>query len=277
MARHNKKRNVGLIYEQLIYHLSKSIVENDESTTNIIKNIIHDRFRKGTELYKEFRLFNALVKTNNSTEQLAFRIIDEAKKASLNHNANKLDREKSLLIRDINHKLNDKNFYNKKIENYQVYASAQQLFNSWRSTDSNISQIALHESTIQNWLMREGASTDLNRHVTQNVNDLTVSIMQEKLQARYGSTFSDRQAEIIRLYCEGKASELKEQMTLIQKDVKVLIEKYQKMSGDQFLLEKVTKTRDVIIDTNFSHDIDSVSRIMMLDQLTNELKGMTNV
>ena len=277
MARHNKKRNVGLIYEQLIYHLSKALVENDEKTIDGIKNIIQNRFKRGTELYKEFRLFNALVKTSSVTEQIAFRIIDEAKSASIDHDRKALDREKSLLIKDINHNLNNKDFYNRKVENYQVYASAQQLFNTWRSKDSNISEIASHESTIQKWLMRECTEKDLDKHITHNVNDLTVKIMQEKLQSRYNTSFSGRQSEIIKLYCEGKSDKLHQAMKDISKDVQRLIEKYQKVSNDKFLIERVIQTRKMISEVTFSNDADSVSKIMLLDQLSNELRGMTNV
>lgn len=277
MARHNKKRNVGLIYEQLVYHLSKAVVENDKNTVNTVKRIITRRFKEGTELYKEFRLFNALVKTGNASEQLAFRIIDEAKKASVDHDRKKLDREKSLLIKEINHNLNNKDFYNKRVENYQVYASAQQLFNAWRKSDSNISDVALHESTIQKWLMRTVDEADLNEHVTKNVNDLTVKIMQEKLQTRYGSTFSDRQAKIVRLYCEGNFDELESTMHEVQNDVQRLIKKYKKGSQDKFLLERIEKTNTVIVESSFSRDADSVSKMMLLDQLSNELKGMTDV
>lgn len=277
MARHNKKRNVGLIYEQLVYHLSKAVVEDDKKTVKVVKNIIRNRFKPGTELYKEFRLFNALVKTGNASEQLAFRIIDEAKKASLDHDRKKLDREKSLLIKEINHNLDNKNFYNKKVDNYQVYASAQQLFNAWRTNSQDISAVALHETTIQNWLTREVNPVQLDEHLTENVNDLTVKIMQEKLQSRYGTSFSDRQAKMFRLYCEGNFDELAETMQEIQLDVSQLVRKYKKVSSDKFLLERVEKTSTVITESSFSNDIDSVSKMMLLDQLSNELRGMTDV
>jgi len=277
VARHNKKRNVGLIYEQLVSRLSSAIVENDEKTVTTINNIISSRFKKGTELYKEFRLFNALVQTSGLTEQLAFRILDEAKKASKDHNAKQLTREKSMLIKDINYNLNESGFYNTKVENYQVLASAQQLFNLWRSDSNDVSDISLHESTIQSWLTRNTEQPTIEEQKTQSVNDLTVKIMQEKLQAKYGNAFSDRQSKIIKLYSEGNTEKLINEAENVYSDVRRLTKKYKKTSVDKFLLEQVTKAESVITETKFTPDTDSVAKVMLLDQLVNELEGMTNV
>lgn len=277
MARHNKKRNVGLIYEQLVNRLSSAIVENDEKTKNVINNIISNRFKKGTELYKEFRLFNALVQTSGLTEQLAFRILDEAKKASKDHDAKQLTREKSMLIKDINYNLNEAGFYNTKVKNYQVLASAQQLFNLWRNDSTNVSDISLHESTVHNWLIRDDSPATIEEQKTSSVNDLTVRIMQEKLQTKYGNAFSDRQSRIIKLYSEGNTEKLISEANDIYSDVKRLTKKYKKTSADKFLLEQVTKAEAVIVETKFTPNADSVARVMLLDQLVNELEGMTNV
>ena len=72
---HNKKRNVGIIYEQLINYTSQSLVEGRKKDADNAMSIIRRNFKKGTELYKEFRLFNALVKTSVPSAALATRIL----------------------------------------------------------------------------------------------------------------------------------------------------------------------------------------------------------
>ena len=64
--KHNKKRNVGLIYELLLRHLSSRIIVNDKKGAKIATAILEKHFSKGSELYKEFRLFNALAKSLNT-------------------------------------------------------------------------------------------------------------------------------------------------------------------------------------------------------------------
>ena len=79
---HNKKRNVGIIYEQLILTISKAIVENNLEDASRAKGIIKKYFKPGTELYKEHKLFQALIKPEINDASLATAILGEAKKAS---------------------------------------------------------------------------------------------------------------------------------------------------------------------------------------------------
>ena len=278
MARHNKKRNVGLIYELLIHRLSKAVVENDRKTIETVQEIINNRFKKGTELYKEFRLFNAIVKTSGMTEQLSFRILNEARAASTDHDPALLDREKSLLIKDINHRLNEAGFYHTKISNYPVLASAQQLFNNWRNpAGSNIAEVAKHEATVQRWLMRENATNTVDDQKTPGVNDLTFQLMQEKFESKYGNSLSDVQGRILKLYCEGDETALLAEIDNIKQDIGRQVKKYSKSSADKFLLEKVSKAHTVVTESKFSCNAEAVSRVMLLEQLATELKGVTGV
>ena len=57
---HNKKRNIGLIFEQLVQASSESLIQSNNKKTKVVLSIINEHFCVGTELYKEFRLFNAL-------------------------------------------------------------------------------------------------------------------------------------------------------------------------------------------------------------------------
>ena len=74
---HNKKRNVGIIYEQLVLKLSKALVENDKKTFQDTKTIIKKFFKKNTELYKEYRLLNSLVETQISERSVIPTILEE--------------------------------------------------------------------------------------------------------------------------------------------------------------------------------------------------------
>ena len=61
---HNKKRNVGIIYEQLVRKVSEALVEGDMKRADLVLQVIKNNFSQDTELYKEFRLFNALAKSD---------------------------------------------------------------------------------------------------------------------------------------------------------------------------------------------------------------------
>ena len=105
---HNKKRNVGIIYELLLRNISDSLIDGDRSLAERALKIIEKRFDKSTEVYREFRLFNALAKSTVSDSAVAAAILTEAKQAARRCNSMTLKKEKSLLIRDINYNLKDK-------------------------------------------------------------------------------------------------------------------------------------------------------------------------
>ena len=102
MANHNKKRNVGLIHEQLVRYVASSLIAKDKKSAARAVNIITKHFRPESELYREFRLFNALVNLPVGSRNLAERVLEESKKSAVTHDANRLRKEKSLLIKDIN-------------------------------------------------------------------------------------------------------------------------------------------------------------------------------
>ena len=278
MARHNKKRNVGLVYELLVRRLSKAVVEQDGQKIKKITKIIETRFKPGTELYKEFRLFNAITQTNDVSDSIAFRILDESKKVSQDHNARLLDIEKSRLIKDINHQLNENQFYDTKIENYSLYASAQQLFNSWRSKAANIAEVAKHEETVRSWLVKPNTLEPLKSHKTKGVNNVTVRVMQEKFEQRYRGTLNSGQQELLRLFCEGNDQKLISYMSKINNDLNEKIKSTKKhMKTDRLLSEKVDRVSSCTIGKIESCTIEEVSRCMTLAQLLSELQEFENV
>ena len=109
--------------------MAKSLVEGNNEKYRTVSSIMKRHFRPGTELYREFRLFNALAKMCVDKDAIALRILAEAKAAAIDFNAHKLRTEKSTLIKEINHKLNDPEFYQQRIENYRSYATIQTLLN----------------------------------------------------------------------------------------------------------------------------------------------------
>ena len=139
MAKHNKKRNVGLIHEQLIRKISEHVVDKDQDNIDKIFNIIENNFVKGSELYKEFRLFNSLVHSRVGSKEIASKILEESKSAAKKHNISKIDQEKSKLIKEINHNIDGKDLYSTRVETYKVFSTVQALLNEWRRARKSFS------------------------------------------------------------------------------------------------------------------------------------------
>ena len=120
--KHNKKRNIGLIQEFLARYMAISMVENKPDNKNKALQLIAKHFKKSSELYKEWTIFNSLIKTHVSNKETAYSLIQEAKKASKQQDVIILERQKSTLIHDINHKLNDMKFWDREIKDYKTYS-----------------------------------------------------------------------------------------------------------------------------------------------------------
>ena len=68
---HNKRRNAGLLYEFLVRTISQALVEGNQKKSSTALKILRRHFKPGTELHKEFRLINALVRSTVSSESVA--------------------------------------------------------------------------------------------------------------------------------------------------------------------------------------------------------------
>lgn len=197
--KHNKKRNVGIVYEQLLRYISTKIIENRQDMSKKAVKILEKRFNKETELYKEFRLVNALVNSTVSGTHVAAGILTEAKQAARDIDQSKLMREKSLLIKDINYELNESTFFHKKINNYKTYATVQTLINEWVKKDrSDLAKQIEYEKLVVEHLIED---KDTVMKIDENKSDkLVFKVMSKKINEKYGSNLSSEQKDIIRNY-----------------------------------------------------------------------------
>lgn len=198
---HNKKRNVGIIYEMLLKYISKSLVEENANNAIMAKAILKKHYRKGTELYREHKLFEALMRTNGIPENAALKIIESAQRACKDHDSKKLHSEKSSLIKEINYKIGKSTFYNQKIENYRDYATVQTAINMWRKGKvDDFQKLLVIEGKIVKMLTEEVQEETLSEHKNSQINNLTVKIMLEKFNSKYSSVLNKEQQDIIKEY-----------------------------------------------------------------------------
>ena len=272
---HNKKRNVGIIYEQLVRRVSEALVEGDTQTADKVVGILRRHFDRDSQLYREFRLFNALVKTTVPSESLATRILTEAKEAAQDHNATKLRQEKAALIRDINHTLNDRNFYKTRVEGYRTYATIQTLLNDWRA-GSRLGRVIDYEQKIHEWLLSDAPTRSINELKTPGVNPLTVKIMTDKFNQKYGRSLTSAQKEIVQEYAFSKSpkrDDIVRGMLARQKDELLRgLTRYARECSNKILLEKIPEVREKIDSLDLSEMSDmGISRFLVLSQLGHEI------
>ena len=275
MSKHNKKRNIGIIYEQIIQFVCKSLMESNNEIAEQGLSIIKEHFREGTQLNKEYKLFKALSDTKGVSEHLANSIIFEAKKAC-NHmfNNEKLEREKSSLIKKLNYTFGRGIIFEESVKKYTEYATIQTLLNEWRNPETasfdltTKYEIKLHES-LSSSPQEEKTISDIPQ-----VDSITYKLMNEIFSKKYSSLFNETQNKILKLYSTERNEELLESFSNLKIKTGMLLENYILKCDNKILKEKYQKVLNNITqlsDADLSKE--NLQKYLTLSKLEEELLG----
>lgn len=278
---HNKKRNTGLLYEFLVLTISRALVEGDKKASAQALRILKRHFKPGTELYKEFRLIHALHRTTVSSEAVAANILREAKDAARSHDFKALDREKSLLIRDINHQLKDDNFYDQQVGEYRFLATVQTLLNDWRSRDADLQRVASYEDTIVKHLVTEKAQAPdpAMSEVSPGESRLLMKVMMKKLNEKYAGVLNDEQKSLIRAYAFSTANDDPDSIRLKLVEVRdgllASIDSFGVQRPDnEYIIKKLAEAKEQLLNERLEVvDDETVTRFMLYTKLAAELES----
>jgi len=280
---HNKKRNVGLLYEFLVRSISRALVEGNQKTSAQALKILRKHFKPGTALYKEFRLMNALHKTTVSSESVAASIMQEAKTAACSHDVAELDRQKSLLIRDINHIINDDNFYDQQVNEYRTLATLQMLLNEWRKP-ADLARRAQYEDQITKHLITEKdvAADHVMPDESPGEGRLLMKIMMKKLNEKYSGVLNDEQKSLVRAYAFSAANNdqtsIKLKLTEVRDRLLVSMTSFgHEHAENEYVNKKLVEAREKLMSETFDVvDDDTVTRFMLYTKLGSELDSKEN-
>jgi hypothetical protein len=273
-VKHNKKRNVGLLFAQLSQSVSEAMVEGDVKRANGVLSLIKRHFKPGSELFKEFRLFRAIMVTSVPSESLATSIMSEAKTASRNIDTKLLTQQKSALIKDINYNLRESDFYSRRVPDYKMYATVQTLLAEWRNEVPDVSVVAKFETELHSHLIKEKQIEDIREMKAPDVNNLVVDIMRKKIEEKFGSHLSNKQLSLLKEYVfsdEDKMSFLSK-LSSVKSDAITALNSFEKECGNTIILQQIPQVRESISSLPESTaDDETLSRYLTLMKITEEL------
>lgn len=274
--RHNKKRNAVIIYEQLVRFISKSLVDGDVSQAKVAVGIVREHFRPGTHLYKEFRLFHALARTTVESENIALRIIDEAKKAAREHDAPSLDREKGLLIRSINKDLRCENFFEQRIPDYRSLATIQTLLNDWRSRTPDIARVVEYEEKVTKILTERKVVSEIEKN--SRVSTLSVDIMKKKVGEKISREISLDEFKMIKMSISDDSENLIPVLFETKNNALSSVNDLKRSTKSEIILEKISLVKNEIDMLNENDtSSENVSRFLILNKMIEEINGENDV
>ena len=272
---HNKKRNVGIIYEQLILYMCNKMLENKDDDVRRASKVIKNYFSKNKQLFKEYKLFKALVNTRGIDTVLATSIIQEAKKACTNHfHEVNLEEEKSNLILELNKSFGKGTIFKEKVKNYKTYATIQTLINEWRSgVHCDFETVSQYEIKLHEWMTSKPSNLNENNKY-KNIDPLTFKLMEEKFNTKYNNKLNDIQKKIIKEFVESNNIEnTKELFCKVKHNTLNKLFEFRKSCSNNILNEKYSSVYKNIqeLDENIVNE-ENLKKFLTCAKLYEEIE-----
>ena len=275
-SKHNKKRNVGIVYELLVSHMTKNLLTENYDMFEKIKQIIENNFNKDTEIYKEYKVFTALTNADIKKTELAAALLSESKKRINKLDLKKLSKEKSNLIKEINYSFG-KNFYYYNIPNYKNFATIQNLINEWKKGDtSNLIDMVNNEERVINYLLQEKQEVQLPNLKKDSSSKLMMKLMSDKINEKYDH-LTTAQKQIIKnyvIYLDDDKSKLITYLTECKRKVITNLESFKNKNDNEFLKTKINKVVNNIKNLNENVLTDeTIVKFLVVENLIKELEA----
>ena len=271
MSKHNKKRNVGIVYQQVLRRAAEAAVDGDKEHANECISLLGRHFRQGTELYKEHRLFRSILDTHGVDTQMASRVLSIAKEVSRSIDSDEIGKQKGAFINEANRMFGKGVLFDTHVENYRGLATVQLLINEWRHPGTlGADETAIFEDRLQSYMMTATSPEVLQRE--ERVDDLTVSMFQKRFDESYGAKLNAAQKEFV-VAIAFDNSELVDKMISEAKAKAVdLLDARVRRESNQMLIERHGSVRRNIINFECS-DEESRVKAMTLFSLIEELEN----
>ena len=282
-VKHSKFKNTGILFELLVRQITLEVLNGD--TTEKAKEIVREFFSPATELNKELRLYELLLKEKYNSESRADKFIDTINEAHNRIDQTKLNREKYSLIKKINESFNMDEFLSSPISNYKVLASIYKVFESKKYKDYDVKDVFNSKITlIENITSKPASKTEAKKDTLvenykkqdKDLRLLTYKILVETFNKKY-SNLDENQKALLKEYINnltnttGFKAYVENEIPKIVKELKSI----QSKIGDKVTKIKLSETISILSKTKVGKSVSDnhVSSLMMSYELIKELKS----
>jgi hypothetical protein len=265
--KHNKKRNTAFLYEILVREITRSIVSEESGKKKASLKLCREFFRKGTPLSEEKRIYDSLLGLSDISEDVADRILSEAKKDYEKLDKAEVFNEQTKLINRVNKDLSPGTFQIF-VQNYKDLATVAQILNQELPVKE---RVLLERKYVKNRAedvvedMKPTDSLVYNMFVKSfNEKYGTLLKEQKELVTRHALSFSDNGLSL-KVFLNEELSRLKS-LILKAKDIEYIKEDpmmNEKMDGVYTILESF-REKEVI-------DQEAISSVLEIQELAKEL------
>ncbi len=282
--KHSKFKNTGVLFELLVRQITLEVLNGDK--TENAKNIVKEFFAPNTELNKELRLYDILLKEKYNSETKADRLVETVCDAHAKLNQSALSKEKFNLIKEISEKFEIEQFLSSPISNYKVLASIYKVFESKRAEGYDIKDIFNSKITlIENITSKPAQLTkptedkkliETYKQQDKDLRLLTYKILVETFNKKY-TDLNDSQKNLLKEYINNITNTTKFKDYVGQELPNIISE----LNGiksklkDKVTQIKLAETISVLEKMKFGKTVSDsqVSSIMLSYELIKELKS----
>jgi len=235
--KHSKYKNTGILFELLVRQITTDTLDGKDSPA---KDILKKYFVK-SELGREYKLYETLLKRTSLTEGKANVVVDTLIESSKILNRGAIKRQKYNLISEIQKHYDLNEFFNHKLPNYKIFAAFYTLLeitNSQETTDPE--QIINNKVTILEHLTAAKITEDKVRdevmnefeHSDKDVRLLAYKMVLENFNTKYDDLHPKQKLILkeyitsvdntprLREFYVNKINEIKEELTVLNQKTK---------------------------------------------------------
>lgn len=198
--RHNKKRNLGLVYEFLTREVAEAVVAKDRGRAALALDIVARHLSEGSTLFPELSLHRQVMETRGVSERLAKRIVDELKAAGIRASSSRqlIEDAKSDLIHEMNRALGRDVFDRHRVPDYTAHASVNVLMSRGLGDrlDEGVELARVEDHLIEFLTSVPGEAPRFDREASLYAYKTAIGLFEQE----FGKELTAEQSELLREY-----------------------------------------------------------------------------
>ena len=276
LIKHSKFKNTGILFELLVRQITTDTLSGKNSEA---LNILKKYFSK-TELGREYKLYESLIKRTNLTEGKANMIINTVLENSKQLNKTALKKQKYNLIKEIKNYYNLEEFFKTKLPNYKTQAAIYTLIESQNTNTENIIEnklVILEHLTLSNTKKETNTNTTIEELANEDKDTriLTYKILLEKFNSKYVD-FSSNKKNILKEFINivDNSTKLKEFYNIKINEMKLELISLNKKTKNEVTKIKLNETLNFLVTLGKNDKInnDNIVNLLQYCDLIEELK-----
>lgn len=277
---HNKKRNMGLVYEFLTREVTEAAVARDSSRGAAALAILSGHLSEGRPLHPELSLHRQVIGTRGVGQSLAQRIVDELKAAGIRSHSRRhlIEAAKSELIHEMNRTLGRDVFDRYRIPDYTAHASIGILLSRGLSgqLDEGIELARLEEHLVSYMTGGPVEGPRYDREATLYAYRTALGLFEQQVGRELSPPQSDLLREYVRVSLGGNPAPFERTFDRQRRSLREVLRARRSdevFSSDAEMAGRLDEAIVGLDSLSASADDESVERLMLYHNLQREIES----